>query len=406
MLDIDNINEFAESQLDNLFNNKAGSLKFFRSMAWDSFVERVGPKGIIQDQDLVIINNEKSIDWENTSLLKEVGEGPRLVFIDGEYCSELSDKRNEENLRVLPIKDAFTENESLSQLMLSGWNPDESISSEIPFLISSLANSGSVIHITDNMNIGDDIIVLNIISGSKSIHSKNFIWLRDGVNASVIESTISINKNDSRNYFQWEVSLGRGSKLRLESKVGENTKAAKYFDFKLSGLTSTHHLNLNNKSDDLWSHTNVDFVGDNAEYRNISGSDLSNGLKESYTLYSQLNTKDCELTQQHRSVSSGKSVFHWDSVVEIGTNGSGSKTKQYCKSLVLDKDSKCFGKPQLMIENQNVEAGHGFAKGGVDQNKMNYLTSRGIDKEVAKRILIDAHLNEIKKEMRLENKYD
>lgn len=406
MLDIEKIKEFNEDNLGELFNNQAGSLAFFRAMAWESFVERLTKKSILKNEDIAISQGESPVNWKNLPIQSAEAHGPTLVFIDGEYCRELSDKKNEENLRVLPIKDAFSENESLSQLMLSGWNPDEGIESEIPFLVSSLANSGSIIHIKDNMTINDDIVVLNIISGTKPIYSKNFIWLRDGVNASVVESTISIKEHSFRSYFHWEVSLGRESNLRFENGVGSKTRVAKYLDFKLSGSTYIEHLNLNNKSDDIWSYINVDFVGDSAKYKSLSASDLVNDSREAYSLSSQLNTKDCELTQEHKSVSSGKSVFNWDSVVEIGLNGAGSKTKQYCKSLVLDKNSRCFGKPQLMIENQNVEAGHGFAKGGVDTKKLDYLISRGINPEVAKNILVEAHLNEIKKEIRGKKYYD
>jgi Fe-S cluster assembly protein SufD len=50
----------------------------------------------------------------------------------------------------------------------------------------------------------------------------------------------------------------------------------------------------------------------------------------------------------------------------------------------VDESSKVRLKPNMEIRENEVEASHGLSIGGIDSDQINYLTSRGISKKLAK----------------------
>ena len=68
---------------------------------------------------------------------------------------------------------------------------------------------------------------------------------------------------------------------------------------------------------------------------------------------------------------------------------------QLHKALYLGDDAELNCKPELEIYADDVKCSHGASCGEIDKEQLFYLTSRGIDKECAVKMLIDAHLREI-----------
>ena len=52
-------------------------------------------------------------------------------------------------------------------------------------------------------------------------------------------------------------------------------------------------------------------------------------------------------------------------------------------------------KPELEIFADDVKCSHGAASGELDEEQLFYMQSRGIGRETAKQILIDAYLEEL-----------
>lgn len=63
------------------------------------------------------------------------------------------------------------------------------------------------------------------------------------------------------------------------------------------------------------------------------------------------------------------------------------KSHQKLKHILLSDKAVSFSKPNLMIENPNVESSHGNTMGGFNRDNLIYLRQRGITEEKAKNIL-------------------
>lgn len=68
---------------------------------------------------------------------------------------------------------------------------------------------------------------------------------------------------------------------------------------------------------------------------------------------------------------------------------------QLHKALYLNESAQLNCKPELEIYADDVKCSHGASCGELDKEQLFYLKSRGIDKETATNMLINAHLDEI-----------
>jgi Fe-S cluster assembly protein SufD len=82
--------------------------------------------------------------------------------------------------------------------------------------------------------------------------------------------------------------------------------------------------------------------------------------------------------------------------IEIDATGkilqgfSKSNAKQVNKFIALKDSAKVISNPQLIINEFDVQAGHSASVGGLDNEQIYYLQSRGLGKEKAKELLLNA----------------
>jgi Fe-S cluster assembly protein SufD len=82
------------------------------------------------------------------------------------------------------------------------------------------------------------------------------------------------------------------------------------------------------------------------------------------------------------------------------TNANGEQTE---KVLMLSPTARGDANPMLLIDEDEVTAGHAASVGQVDKNQMYYLMSRGISKENAQRLIIYGFLKPVVSEVPISN---
>lgn len=90
---------------------------------------------------------------------------------------------------------------------------------------------------------------------------------------------------------------------------------------------------------------------------------------------------------------SAKGVFQGK--IHIAPNAQQCEGYQQHKALLLSDDAEIDAKPELEIFADNVKCAHGNTCGDLDAEQLFYLQARGIDFETARKILTDAHINEV-----------
>jgi Fe-S cluster assembly protein SufD len=128
----------------------------------------------------------------------------------------------------------------------------------------------------------------------------------------------------------------------------------------------------------------------------ISGASALAGKEQSH-IYARVyhEAPDCESSQLFRNVVTGESKNSVDTTVIVGEAASGSVSRQLVNALVLSNGARADAKPNLMIYNDDVKCSHGATAGGVNDDQLFYMTTRGVARRDAQRALVAAFLRSV-----------
>ena len=116
-----------------------------------------------------------------------------------------------------------------------------------------------------------------------------------------------------------------------------------------------------------------------------------------FDLYSEAKHKsaqtECTLYNRGILCDSARTVTRGKIIIE--KNNPKCKAKQKSDNLLIGKTARCDAVPILEVENDDVSCSHGATISHVDEEKLFYLTSRGIDLETAKAMIIAGFLEPV-----------
>ena len=100
------------------------------------------------------------------------------------------------------------------------------------------------------------------------------------------------------------------------------------------------------------------------------------------------------------SKAGGKATYR--SAVKVTKNAPFAKCSVNCESLMLDSDSRSDALPVMDIEGDEADIGHEAKIGRISDEAIFYLTSRGIEEEEARAMIVRGFVEPIAKELPLE----
>jgi Fe-S cluster assembly protein SufD len=89
------------------------------------------------------------------------------------------------------------------------------------------------------------------------------------------------------------------------------------------------------------------------------------------------------------------STLTFNGVGHIVKGARGSDAQQESRVLMLSRTARGDADPILLIDENDVTAGHAASVGRVNEDQMYYLMSRGIDEETAQRLVIRGFLSSV-----------
>ncbi len=336
--------------------------------------------------NLKYINDEvfENVDYKNKiqQLGFNIGDYNHIIFVNG-FIKKI-DLKYEDSSKINVLRNNIDKYED-----------DKSLT----FLNNALLFDYIKLFVKDNYIFNKPLIIVNV--SNNRIYNTNFnqrIDIEIGKNSTLSTGDINLNssKNNFFNFFK-NITLNEGSILKnyvLDPFKNEN----------LSYSNTKIDLAKNSISENFILSTGSNFSKNeilcnlNQEYSSafINGViNIDNESKhEIRTKINHLseNTKSfqlikCALKNQAKAVYQGK-IFV-DSVAQK-TDG-----YQLSKAILLDKETEFNGKPELEIYADDVRCSHGSSSGNLDENKIFYLMTRGLNKNEAKKILLDGYFLEV-----------
>ena len=143
----------------------------------------------------------------------------------------------------------------------------------------------------------------------------------------------------------------------------------------------------------------TDLVGDGAVtiYRGLFFGEDAQQFDLSHTVNHFASHTRSDLFTRGALAGTAKTVYRGLVHIENGTTQCVGRQKE--ETLLLSERAEFDVIPNLEIATNDVQCGHGVSVGQLDQEKMFYLMSRGIDSEEAKKILLEGFFAPILKEV-------
>lgn len=260
-----------------------------------------------------------------------------------------------------------------------------------------LLNSGIYIEVADNAII--DIPIQYAVIVDKVEHSLyNHLALNVGKNANInfIENYISKENKKSFNIIS-EVLLLENANVNYSSVTNfRNNQKGTILRNTYTNRSSVINWNIAAMDNaDVFHDNTTNLLGDGSE-GNLKivtlGTDKQKVYFNSELVNQGLNTNGDIL--QH-GVLLDESHIVFNGVGFIVKGASGSNAYQSSRLLTLSDKAKSDANPMLLIDENDVAAGHGASLGKIDEEQIYYLKSRGLSKKEASRLLVHGFLSPV-----------
>ena len=266
----------------------------------------------------------------------------------------------------------------------------------------TLLNAGLFIDVKDNAVIEEPLQYIVISDKEQSLFNHVTIQVGNNAKFNFIENYVNNQKEDKAPFsLVSEVVAHEGAQSNYSSIT--NQPGEKRGTILRRGLTYRDSLiNWNVAAmdeADVYHDNTTNILGDGSE-ANLKIVTL--GVKEQKTYFNSevvnqgLSSKGDIL--QH-GVLLDRSHIVFNGVGFIVKGATGSNAYQSSRMLTLSSEAKADANPMLLIDENDVMAGHGASLGRIDEEQLYYLQSRGLTRKESSRLLVHGFLSPVISEL-------
>jgi Fe-S cluster assembly protein SufD len=335
--------------------------------------------------------SQKSVSVSSLNDLK-LEDTITLVVVNGNYSESLSDKII---LNGLHINSFNNLDEEGKKLIASQANVEKDA-----FIALNTAFSGSGFHLKVEKNtqlqIPVHIIYISAAEGEALFNPRNFIEIGENAEATIIEHQVSLSGKTFTNFLS-EKLVGQNAKLITYTIQDEGTngysvntnqvKVSRSSNYSNTTVILSGQLTRNNH--------NIVIAGENAE-AHLNGLFVTGGtqLVDNHTLMDH-QVPNCQSNELYKGIINDKSTGVFNGKIYVRKDAQKTNAYQSSKNILLSDDATINTKPELEIYANDVKCSHGTSTGKIDEAAMFYLNARGISKDNARTMLLNAFAEEI-----------
>lgn len=345
-----------------------------------------------------LVNNEFAFDAKGNITAEDIHDFEisdsfnTIVFVNGQFDSELSYLAEDRKFVVSNMEDAFQNHSELFENHFGRYAKD----SENAFvaLNTSFSKNGAFIHVPKSVVVEKPIMLL-YVADTKEQHiisqPRNLFVVEENAQISILEHAVTLGENESLLNAVTEISIAPYAnvnhyKLQLDNDHASqitNTFAEQADNsvFSNTTITTGGKIVRNNLSIGLGEHCES----------HMNGLYLINGksLVDNHTVvdHQKPNSYSNEL---YKGILDEKSKAVFNGKIFVREHAQKTNAFQSNKNILLSDDATVNTKPQLEIWADDVSCSHGCTVGALDEDPMFYLRSRGIPEDKARALLMYA----------------
>ncbi len=366
---------------------------------FDSFKQHETQGAVFHDLKELPSEIDRIINVENTENLV-------IQHNNTSAYTKVNDKALQDGVIIEHISEALINHSELVQkyFMKDAVTVDEH---RLTALHTALMNGGIFVYVPKNVVVE---------------HPIQYVVLHDDENASFFNHVLLVTEESAEvtyveNYLS--TASGEGNQLNIVSEViaGANSNisygSVDFLDKGFTGhiirrgvteadATIKWSLGLMNEGDQIIDNT-TNLIGDRStsELKSVvvGRGDQTINLTSRIVQYGK--ETDGYILKHGVMKENASSIFN--GIGHIKHGGSGSAANQESRVLMLSEHARGDANPILLIDEDDVEAGHAASVGRVDPEQLYYLMSRGISQREAERLVIHGFLDPVVRELPIED---
>jgi len=351
-----------------------------------AYPPRTAPGGDVKPADLAPFTFGAS-DW------------PTIVFVNGVFAPALSSlDALPDGVKVYDMATAFRTGDALVERHLSKLAEYEL--STFTALNSAFVSDGAVVRVAKEFEVDRPIHILFVsdaIAAKTQSNPRTLIVAERNSKATVIESYVATGEASYFTNAVTEVLLEDGANLSHLKIQRESPRAFHVGTIEAEQKRDSHYQSFSFSTGAALSRTNI--------YTTLDGEGAGATLNGLYMLDDEQHcdhqTKiehaqpNCFSRELYKGVLDGASHGVFNGKVYVDPIAQKTDGKQTNKVLLLSERAQVDTKPQLEIFADDVKCTHGATVGRVDETALFYMKSRGVNKELARRLLTYAFAAEV-----------
>ncbi len=266
---------------------------------------------------------------------------------------------------------------------------------------AALAKRGAVVVVPDNFKLETRLELIFITDGQEEgqlLHAPhNLIILKDNSKLNLTEHFLGADGDRYFNNVVTEIYLGKRAELEHQKFQAEGDQAVHFGStfVKQDAASIYNSWAMYSGGDYARNEIKVDNAASGTSTK-LNGLFLAKNQQEQDNVTQITHRADKgKSTQDYRGLISDEAQGIFNGVIEVQKNANQNKTAQLNKNLLLSKTAKVNSRPQLVLENDDVDSTHGSATGQLDAEALYYLQTRGLAKKEAKQVLLKAFVGEL-----------
>lgn len=317
-----------------------------------------------------------------------------LVFVNGLYHQNLSCILPESGVTILSINEAKELPEFKTHFDTLANKSTDVFSS----MNTAFTTGGAFISISKNIEAKTAIYILNISSeGETNYHIRNLIVVNESAQSEIIQGYFTIGNNENLNNSVTEIFVKKNAHVNLTKIQNDaNTSHHICFEHVHQENDSTFKIHTIIKNGNLVRNgLNIAVDGTNC-YSEMNGLILSKGTQfvDNHTRVDHLKP-NCVSSELYKYILKEQSTGVFNGKVIVHQDAQKIQAYQQNNNLIISESATMNAKPELEIFADDVKCSHGTTTGQFDEKAIFYLQSRGVSKDAAKDLLIEAVADEV-----------
>ncbi len=347
-----------------------------------------------------------SIDIDKSSFSEAIlpeCKHAHLIFVDGRFAPHLSDlSALPPQTVVLPLDEVLRSHSSFLQHHISRSLKEEND----PFALVNLAlhPKGAFFYLPPKLEMKSPVQVLHLFTGCESIIAAPRLYMTIGAHSRLHWISTAHHFQSHKPHFivpATEISLEEGSALNLLDAIDCPRASWHMESVRVLAKKNArfHFLNFTWGAKAFRRSFRVNLKGENSE-ANLNGLWMLNANRSAHThAIIEHEAPFTRSMQLFKGVLNDASQSSFEGKILVRPEAQKAEAYQLNKNLILDRGAVANSKPNLEIFADDVKASHGATISQPDPEQLFYFKSRGIETNVARRLLISGFCREMIKQI-------